>query len=170
MGTFGTSTTDESGWVWGLSGQISRNLFSGLVAPYIRGTFARVHQRSATEAGSTQYDLDYDAIHANTAEVDVGVRVHVLRPQPERNIKLDVDVALRHDFSDPGETVTGGFANMAGSPFTNYWKGDSQNAIRGGVNLASQITDQLEVFGRLDGTFTLYRRAGEISFGAKYRF
>lgn len=170
MGSTGTSAADESGWAWGLSGQISRDLFGDLVTPYLRGTFARVNQNAATERGTTQYDLAYNVIHANTVEADAGIRVHVLRPQTERNIKLDVDLALRHDFSDPGETVTGGFASISGSPFIYSWKGDSQNALRGGLDIASQISDKLEVFGRLDGTFTLYRRAGEISGGVKYRF
>ena len=38
------------------------------------------------------------------------------------------------------------------------------------VNVAGDITDQMEIFGRLGGTLTSHRRAGELSLGVKYKF
>jgi hypothetical protein len=168
MTTYGTAATDEKGWAWGASVQLSRNLFNDLVTPYLRGTFARVHQDGATESGTDTFDLAYNAINENTFAGDAGVRIHVLRPQEGRKIKLDVDLAVRHDFSDPGEITTGGFATLDGSSFTYKWKGDSANALLVGLSVSDTIIDKLEIFGRLNGSFSLYRRAGEISFGAKY--
>jgi len=168
MTGYGTAGAAETGWAWGMSVQVSRSLFNDLVTPYLRGTFARIHQDGATEAGTGTFDLAYTAINQNTFAGDAGVRVHLLHPTGERKIKLDLDLAVRHDFSDPGETVMGSFATLTGSSFTYDWKGDSQNALLLGVNVSDEIMDKLEVFGRVNGTFSLYRRAGEIAVGAKY--
>ena len=171
MGAYGTAVADgQRGFAYGVSGQISRDMFSSLVAPYVRAMYARNHLGSASEAGSDFYDLRHDAIDINSFSVDLGIRVHLLRPEPDRRFKVDADVAWRHDLSDPGETVVGGFVSTPDSSSVAYWKGDSQNALRAGLNVAGRITDQLEVYSRLDGVLTSYRRAGELAAGVKYRF
>ncbi|GAA0587275.1 autotransporter outer membrane beta-barrel domain-containing protein [Rhizomicrobium electricum] len=167
MGTYGTAAADQSGYAFGASGQISHDMFGSRLTPYVRGMYARVHLAAASETGSDYYNLRHDALSANTFAVDLGMRVHVMRAE---HIKVDADLAWRHDLSDPGETVTGGFVTTPDSSSVAFWKGDSKNAFRAGVNVAGQVTDKLEIYGRLDGTVTSYRRAGELAAGVKYRF
>jgi hypothetical protein len=132
--------------------------------------YARNHLEVGKETGSLQYSLQHYAVNLNTFIVDVGFRAHVLNPQPGRRIKVDAGVAWRHDLSDPGETVNVTFANFAGGNNTYFWRGDSKHAAVADVNVAGDVTDQMEVYGRLGGTLTSHRRAGELSLGVKYKF
>lgn len=170
MGTDGTSQAGQGGFGFGASGQISHEMFGSRVAPYVRGTYARIHLDAASETGSLLYDLKHEAINVNTFVTDLGIRAHLLQPQPDMRFKVDMDVAWRYDLSDPGETVTGGFANFAGGSSVSYWKGDSKNAFRVGVNATGQVTDQIEAYTRIEGTLTSHRRAGELAIGVKYKF
>lgn len=170
MGTFGTSLSYRRGYSYGISGQVSHDMFGSLLAPYVRGTYARSHLGSAIEHGAGDYDLRHDAVNINAFVVDLGVRAHLLRPQPDRHLKVDLDLAFRHDLSDPGEKVSVGFANIPGATGIAYWRGDSKNTLRVGLNAADRITDQLEIYSRLDGALTSHRRAGELSAGIKYKF
>jgi hypothetical protein len=170
MGTFGTSVASQDGYVYGVSAQISRDVLHSLLTPYVRGMYARNHLEVGKETGSLQYSLQHYAVNLNTFIVDVGFRAHVLNPQPGRRIKVDAGVAWRHDLSDPGETVNVTFANFAGGNNTYFWRGDSKHAAVADVNVAGDVTDQMEVYGRLGGTLTSHRRAGELSLGVKYKF
>jgi len=170
MTTFGTSKAKQDGFAFGISGQIGRPLWDSRVMPYVRGTYARVHLNAASEAGSTQFDLKHDAINQNTFVVDLGLRLQLIRAQGDRNWSLDADIAARHDLSDPGETITGGFANFASGSSVSYWRGDSKNSVRVGLNGTDQITDRLAIYGRVEGALTSHRRAGELTAGVKYKF
>jgi hypothetical protein len=170
MGAFGTSVASQNGYAYGVSGQISHTMFRSLLTPYVRGMFGRNHMEAASESGSLQYDLMHEAINLNTLVVDLGIRAHVLTPLPDQPIKVDTDLAWRYDLSDPGETATVGFANFVSGTSTAYWRGDSKHALVAGVDVAGQVTDRLEIYGRLSGTLTSHRRAGDLSAGVKYRF
>ena len=170
MGTYGTSRASQSGYAFGASAQISHEMFGDRVAPYIRGMYARLHLNAASESGSDQYDLMHEAINVNTLVTDLGIRAHLLLPQPDRRLKLDADVAWRYDLSDPGETVTAGFANFSSGTSESFWQIDSKHALRAGLDVAGQVSDRMEIFGRLGGTFTSHRRSGELAIGAKYKF
>jgi hypothetical protein len=170
MGSFGTSQADLGGYAYGVSGQVSHPMAGGLVAPYLRVTYARIHMDAAKETGSAYYDLAPDAINLNTVVTDLGIRAHLLRPEPGRRFKLDADVAWQYDLSDTGETVTGGFANFAGGTSVSYWRGDSKQAVRVGLNASGDVTDQIGAYGRVGGTLTSHRRAGEVALGVTYKF
>jgi hypothetical protein len=169
MGSDGTSFANQTGYAYGISGQISHDMFQSLVTPYVRATYARHHWGAATEAGSGDYDLRHDAINANTLAVDLGIRAHLLRQGPDQRFKMDVDLSARHDLSNPGETVMVGFANIPGATGISYWRGDSKNSLRLGLNAAGRITDQIEAYTRVGGTLTSHRRAGELAIGVKYK-
>ncbi|GAA0573074.1 autotransporter outer membrane beta-barrel domain-containing protein [Rhizomicrobium electricum] len=170
MGSFGTSQADVGGYAYGVSGQMSHAMLGGLVAPYLRVTYARIHMDGAKETGSTYYDLAPNAINLNTVVTDLGIRAHLLRPEPGRRLKIDADVAWQYDLSDTGETVTGGFANFSGGTSVSYWAGDSKNALRVGLSATGEVTDQIEAYSRVGGTLTSHRRAGELAVGVKYKF
>jgi len=170
MGTFGDPKASQNGYVYGVSGQISRDILHSLLTPYVRGMYARNHLEAGKESGSLQFALQHDAVNANTVVVDLGLRAHVLNPEPGRLIKVDAGLAWRYDLSDPGETVNVGFANFVGGTNTYFWRGDSKHAVVADVDVAGQVTDELEIYSRLGGTLTSHRRAGELSAGVKYRF
>lgn len=169
MGSFGTSKSSGTGYSFGISGEISRDVFRGLMAPYMRAMYARLHLKAVAEDGSLQYDLKHDGMNANTFVTDLGLRVHLLRPREEGRYKLDANVAWRYDLSDPGETATVSFANFASGSNVFFWKGDSKHALVVGLDGSGQIADRLEVYGRLNGMLTSYRREGELSLGVKYK-
>lgn len=170
MGTFGTPVSSQNGYAYGVSGQISHDMFRSLLTPYVRGMYGRNHLEAGKETGSAMFALQHQAVNLNTFIVDVGMRVHLLNPVPDRRIKVDAGLAWRHDLSDPGETVNVSFANFTGGNNTYFWRGDSKNAAVMDMNVAGDVTDQMEVYGRLGGTFTSHRRAGELSLGVKYKF
>lgn len=167
---YGTAKSTPSGWAWGGSLQVSRNLFDNLVTPYVRGIFARVSLNAETETGLDLFDLAYDGIEKATFVADAGVRVHLLKPTPDLKAKLELTLAVQHDFSDRGEMVTGGFAELSGSSFSYTWKGNSENALLVGLNFADEVADGVEVYGRVNGMFTTQQRAADFQIGAKYRF
>ena len=141
LGTFGTAKSSPDGSSWGGSLQLSKSLFGDRVTPYIRGIYAKVQQGAASESGAGDFALQFDAIDVNTFVGDVGLRVHAINPTPERNVKLDVTLAVEHDFSDKGEMVTGSFATISGSSVTYNWPGDAQNAIsRGWISPTKSTT------------------------------
>jgi hypothetical protein len=168
MAGFGTAGGNPSGWGWGGSVQVSRALFNNRVVPFVRGTFARVVQDKLSESGVDTFDLAYNMIDANTFVGDLGVLVNVL-PATSK-IKLQTTVALRHDFSDPGETIKGSFADLSGSSFTYHWKGDAQNTLLIGANAGGEVLPNLTVFGRVGGEFTQFRRSINFGIGARYHF
>ncbi|GAA0581607.1 autotransporter outer membrane beta-barrel domain-containing protein [Rhizomicrobium electricum] len=167
MEGYGTAAASPKGWGWGATVQVSRSLFHDRVVPYVRGTFARVIQDAVTESGVSTFDLAYKKIDANTFVGDLGFKVNVL-PETSK-IKLQTTVALRHDFSDPGETVNGSFAELSGSSFSYHWKGDAQNTLIVGANAGGDVLPNLSVFGRVQGEFTQARRAVAFGLGAKYK-
>ena len=166
--SFGTAAGKPSGWGWGGSVQLSHSLFNDRVVPFVRGTFARVAQNGLSEGGVTTFDLQYNGIDANTFVGDLGVKVNVL--QPTAAAKLQLTVALRHDFSDPGETIKGSFASLSGSTFNYHWKGDSGNTVLLGASASDEVMNNLQVFARIGGEFSLYRRSANFGIGAKYKF
>ncbi len=170
MGNYGHPIASQDGYVYGGSAQISRDLLHGLLTPYVRGMYSRNHLAAGKETGSDIFALKHYALNLNTFVVDVGARAHLLNPEPGRRIKVDAGLAWRHDLSDPGETVNVTMANFAGGDNTYFWRGDSKNAAVVDVSATGNVTDQMEVFGRLGGTFTSHRRAGELSLGVKYKF
>jgi len=168
LGSFGTASGKPTGWGWGGSMQVSRSLFSDRVVPFVRGTFARVAQDGLSETGVDTFDLQYDAITANTFVGDLGLKVNVLPATAK--VRLQVLAAVRHDFSDPGERIKGSFASLSGSSFDYKWAGDSANSILVGANAGGEIMDKLMVFGRVGGEFSQFRRSINVGVGAKYRF
>jgi hypothetical protein len=72
--------------------------------------------------------------------------------------------------SDPGESASISFANFSSGSNAFFWKGDSKHALVFGLDGTGRVAEGLEVYGRLNGILTGYRRAGELSAGVKYRF
>jgi uncharacterized protein with beta-barrel porin domain len=165
-----TAKSAPKGWAWGGSLQVSTSFINDIVSPYIRGIFARVHQDAATETGGGALALKYDSIDKNTFMGDVGVRLHLIRPQEGRRLEASLLVAIEHDFTKGGELVVGQFATLTGSDFTYSWKGNDKNAVLVGMDVSGPVANGVEVFGRVNGRFTNYSRAGEISVGGRYRF
>jgi hypothetical protein len=170
FGTSGAAQAKPDGEANGISIQLSHAYVTGLVTPYIRGVYTRQHLAGATENGSALLNLQYDAINANTFVGDVGFRIDPTRYLHSEKTKLLINIALEHDFSTLGETVTGLFPITTGQTWSAYWRGDSENTALVGIDVARQITDGLEVTGRLNGRASLYQTSGELSLAAKYRF
>ena len=170
LGTTGTAKVKPDGYAYGGSIQASLPLYRGLVTPYIRGIVSRQHLDGSLEAGASVLDLHYAAINLNAFVGDFGFRINPLRSYPENKTKLLITVAVEHDFSALGETVAGSFALDDTQAWSSYWRGDSENTAIAGLDFARKITDKLEVTGRVNGRFSLYQTAGEVSLGAKYRF
>ncbi len=170
VGSFGTAESSPEGWAWGASFQISRSLFNDRVTPYLRGILARVHQNDASETGAGVFALQYDPMNVNTVVGDVGLRLHMIKPTQALNTNLDVVLAVEHDFSDKGVMVNGSFATISGSSVSYIWKGDAENALLAGVDFSDQISDHLDLFARLNTRFSIYKTAGDLSVGARYRF
>jgi uncharacterized protein with beta-barrel porin domain len=168
--TSGIAKTSPGGYAYGGSVQVSLPIFRGLVTPYLRGIISRQHLDRTVETGVDLLNLRYNAINGNYFVGDVGFRIDPLRSHPESKTKLLVTVALEHDFSTLGEKVTGTFPVESGLPWTSYWRGDSENTGIVGVDVAQQITDKLEIAGRLNGRFSLFQTSGELALNAKYKF
>jgi hypothetical protein len=166
LSSYGTAVGSPKGSGWGGTVQVSQGLFKDRIVPFVRGTFARVTQDSLSETGVTTFDLTYSAMHANTFVGDLGVRLNIL-PATSDNT-LQATVAIRHDFSDPGETIKGSFASLSGSSFNYHWKGDSQNTLLVGANAGAVVMPNLTVFGRVGGEFSQFRRSLNVGIGAKY--
>jgi hypothetical protein len=170
FGTPGTAKTSPSGYAWGGSLQVSLPLFRGLVTPYLRGVLSRQHLDASVETGSPLLNLRYNAINGNYFVGDLGFRIDPLRSHPESKTKLFFTLALEHDFSALGEKVVGTFPVDNGQAWSSYWRGDSENTGVVGIDVARQITDKLEIAGRVNGRFSLFQTSGELALNAKYRF
>lgn len=170
FGNNGIAKVKPSGFGFGGSVQLSKSLFKGLVTPFMRGIYSRQHLDGSVEAGATVLDLKYDAINANTFVGDVGLKINPFYVDPGCPTKLLISVAIEHDFSKLGEIVTGEFPIGSGQEFTTFWKGDSENTLLVGLDAAHNLTDSIEIYGRVDGRFSLYQTAGAISIGGRYRF
>jgi hypothetical protein len=170
FGSNGVAKAAPSGYAYGGSAQVSKPLFHDLLTPFMRGTYARQHLAAATETGATVLDLKLNAINANTFTGDVGFMINPLYRIPECPTKLDITVAIEHDFSKLGETVTGEFPIGSGQGWDTFWKGDSENTLLARLNVVHPVTDQIELYGRVDGRFSLFQTAGEVSIGGRYRF
>lgn len=170
FGSNGIAASDPAGYALGGSLQLSTSFFNDLLTPYMRGIYSRQHLDGADETGASLLDLGYNAINSNTFAGDVGFRVNPLVNVPDSKTKLLFNIALEHDFSDPGETVTGTFPIVDGQAWSSHWKGDSGNTAILGVDVGRQITDKLEISARVYGRASLYETSGEVSLGAKYRF
>jgi hypothetical protein len=170
FGTPGTAKTSPSGYAWGGSLQVSLPMFRGLVTPYLRGVLSRQHLDASVETGSPLLNLRYNAINGNYFVGDLGFRIDPLRSHPESKTKLFFTLALEHDFSALGEKVVGTFPVDNGQAWSSYWRGDSENTGVVGIDVARQITDKLEIAGRVNGRFSLYQTSGELALNAKYRF
>jgi hypothetical protein len=165
--SLGAVNASPSGSTYGASVKLSSDLFRGLITPFASGYFARVHLDDTTEGGNASFALRYNDINRNYLDVDLGVKVHAIRRD---NLLVDVSVAVEHDFSDRGETASASFANITGSSATYLWKGDAENTLIAGLYVADKITDKVDLFGRIDGEFSLYKRAADFSAGVKYHF
>ncbi len=170
FGTDGIAKTSPGGYSMGGSLQLSQPMLHGLLTPYIRGIITRQHLGASVETGATLLDLRYNGISTNTFAGDVGFRINPLVAHPESKTKLLVTVALEHDFSALGETVSGTFPVDNGQNWSSYWRGDSANTALVGLNIARKVTDHLEISGRVNGRFSLYQTGGEIALNARYRF
>lgn len=170
LDTAGTVHSSPKGTTYGASVQISKNLFGDRITPYASGFFARVHLDGVTETGNDTFALKFDPISRNYMSADLGFKVHLIKPTAAQAIKLDINVAIEHDFSDRGETATASFANITGSTATYHWLGDSENTLVTGLYFADSLTSKIDVFARLGAEFSPYKRAGDISIGAKYHF
>lgn len=168
--SLGTTTASPDGATWGATVQISKSLFHDWVEPYAAGYFARVHLDGVSEGGNANFALKYEALNKNFMVTDLGLRVHAIKPTADQNLRVDFNLAVEHDFSDRGETATAAFANITGSSAVYSWKGDSENAIIAGLDVAQKVTDKISIFARANGQFSTYRRSGDFSVGAKYSF
>lgn len=167
---YGTAKSTPSGWSWGGSVQLSKSLYDNLISPYIRGVFGRYHQDGASETGASLLALQYVGVNQSTFVGDIGVRIHALQPTADDQQKLEFTLAVAHDFDSLKEVTAGSFTELSGSSFTYSWAGDSQNALKVGAEYSNEVTDGIELYARTNGTFTLYKRAVEVSFGGRYRF
>lgn len=170
FGAAGAAAASPGGYAYGGSVQVSLPMYRGLVTPYIRGIVSRQHLDSSSESGGSLLALRYSAIDGNYFVGDVGFKIDPLRSHPESKTKLLITVALEHDFSTLGEKVTGMFPVDNGQVWSAYWRGDSENTGIVGIDLAQQITDKLEIAGRVNGRFSLYQTSGELALNAKYKF
>lgn len=167
IGSIGSVSSSPTGVTYGASVKISKDLFGGLVTPFASGYYARVHLDEATETGNDAFALSFRSFDRNYMATDLGLKVHAVR---EPTLKVDISLAIEHDFSDRGEKASAGFANITGSSANYLWKGDAENALIAGVYVADQVNDKVDLFARINGEFSLYKRAADFSAGVKYHF
>ena len=171
LGTAGSALASVQGNLFGGSAQISQGIYNNLLVPYIRGSYFNGRQSSATESGSAgPLALTIGQINGGYVIGDAGLRIHPAALFGNGNLRPEIDLAVEHDFSTRDEQVTGGFATLSSTPFTWSWKGNQDTSALAGVSLNANLTPQIEVFGKLEGRFTSYEQAGEISAGARYLF
>jgi hypothetical protein len=170
FGTDGLAVSSPDGYSYGASIQASRSLMHDLLTPFIRGIYSRQHVGSSVESGAALLNLRYDAISRNLFVGDIGFRINPLRAIPDSKWKLLITAAVEHDFSPLGERVEGTFPVENGQSWFSYWRGDSENTLLLGVDVARKITDQIEVAGRINGRMSKFQSSGELALNAKYRF
>jgi hypothetical protein len=166
----GIAIAKPNGYAYGGSVQLSHALFGGIVTPYLRGIFSRQHLNGSVESGATVLDLKYDAINANTFVGDFGLRIEPMRSFLGSSTKLLITAAVEHDFSKAGEIVDGEFPIGSGQSWNAYWKGDSENTALVGADVGYKLGDSVELYGRLNGRFSLYQSSGELAIGGRWRF
>lgn len=169
FGADGVAASSPDGYSYGASIQVSRSLLHDLLTPYVRGIYSRQHVSESSETGADLLNLHYMAINHNLFVGDLGFRINPLQSLPESKTKLLVTVALEHDFSPLGERVEGTFPVTNGQSWFTYWRGDSENTLLLGLDVAQQITDALEVSGRFDGRMSKYQTSGELALNVKYK-
>jgi hypothetical protein len=170
FGADGVAESSPDGYSYGASIQVSHSLMHDLLTPYVRGIYSRQHVGASVETGAPLLNLRYDAISRNLFVADLGFRINPLRALPESKTKLLLTVALEHDFSPLGELVNGTFPVTNGQNWFTYWRGDSENTLLLGVDVARKITDKLEISGRVNGRMSKFQSSGELALSAKYRF
>lgn len=170
LGTYGKVTSSPSGYSYGASFQISRDLFDKLITPFARGLMSGNHMDSDREAGNASFVLDYDAKDKTTFAGDVGVRVHAITPTPDFKAKVDFTVAVSHDFSSREQVASGTFVNVGSTPFAVTWKGNTPNSLLVGTEFSYVVGGGIDVYGRVNGQFTNKERAGELYIGGRYKF
>lgn len=170
FGSDGVAKSAPYGYAYGGSVQMSKSLYRGLVTPYVRGIYMHQNLAASAETGAGVLNLSYKAINTNTFSADLGVRINPLRGLEDSKTKLLLTVAIEHDFSRLGETVTGTFPVTNGQDWSVYWRGDSENTALFGLDVARHITDNLEVSGHMNGRMSLFQTSGEVALNAKYRF
>ncbi len=170
FGTDGVAASSPDGYSYGASIQVSHSLMHDLLTPYVRGIYSRQHVSESSETGADLLNLHYLAINHNLFVADLGFRINPLRSLPESSTKLLVTVAVEHDFSPLGERVEGTFPVANGQSWFTSWRGDSENTLLLGLDVAQKITDAIEVSGRFNGRMSKYQTSGELALNAKYKF
>ncbi len=170
LGSSGSIASSPKATSEGGSLQISGGLFNNVVEPYIRATYANIDQTAVTEQGANLLALSVDAIDKDFFYTDLGVKLH-----PDMSslagIHPELTLAVEHNFTyHPGDEVVAQFANLSGSAFTYDWKGDQATAGIIGLNLSSDVSSHLQVYGKLDGRFTIHGSTGDLRAGVKYQF
>ena len=171
LGTAGTIDSSPDGRAYGVSMQISHGIYDNLLVPYLRATFADVDQDAVTEKGSNLLALKVNQIEKGDFLGELGFKIHPDVSAMLGGVRPEITLAVQHDFTYvPGETIIGQFNNLSGSPFTFKWRGDQATAGVVGLNLATDVATGVQVFGKVDGRFTVYGQSGEVRLGASYRF
>jgi uncharacterized protein with beta-barrel porin domain len=171
LGSVGTIGSSPSGQALGASLQISNNIYSDIIEPYIRMTFSDIRQARVAENGTNLLALDVNAIEKGYFDGEVGVKIHPTFITVAASLHPEITLAVQHDFTqNPGEQAVAQFANLSGSPFAYSWKGDQGTAAIAGLMLSSDVASNLQIFGKVDGRFSSYGQSGEIRLGGSYRF
>ena len=151
--------------------QISNGLYDNLIVPYFRATYTSLDQAAITELGTNLLALKVNEIQKDYFYTDLGIKIHPGATTQIVGLRPEITLALEHNFTfHPGDLVSGQFANLSGSPFTFNWKGDQTTAAIVGINLTSDVTSNLQLFGKLDGRFTSHSENGELRLGGKFVF
>ncbi len=170
LGAGGAIASTPKATTEGGSLQISGSLVNNMIVPYLRATYADIDQTAVTEQGSNLLALSVDGIQKDFFYTELGVKLHP-DLSPVAGVHPEVTLAVQHNFTyHPGDEVIGQFANLSGSPFTYAWKGDQATAGLVGLNLTSDVAAHLQVFGKIDGRFTINGSTGDLRVGAKYQF
>lgn len=170
LDSYGTATGSLSGTAYGGSLQLSHGIFNNVVVPYLRGTYSYNLQNPVTESGAGPLALAFDGIRLHSFFADAGLRIHPVAPLGKICLRPELVLAVEHDFSNPGEHVTGQFATISGSPFLYSWAGNSNTAGLAALNLTAELGKQFELFAQFDGRFTSRQNAEGASIGLRARF
>ncbi|AJP70766.1 hypothetical protein TS85_01380 [Sphingomonas hengshuiensis] len=167
---YGTISSSPKGISYGGSLQLSRGIFDNAVVPFLRGTYSFHKQKGVVEAGGDALSLAFDEIRLHSFVANAGLKIHPVAPIGKVKLRPEITLAVEHDFSNPGEYVTGSFATITGSPFSYYWSGNTQTAGVGSIDLTALLSPRLAVFGRVDGRFTSRQDSEAASLGLRLRF
>jgi len=170
LDSYGAATAKPKGTAYGAALQISHGIYNNTVVPFLRGTYAYNNQQQAVETGAGALALRFDQLRLNSVVADVGVKIHPLASVGKIGLRPEITLAVEHDFSNPGEHVTGQFSTISGSPFSYVWAGNTQAAGVGSLGLVARLPSGIELFGQVDGRFTAHQESGSASAGVRYRF